>query len=65
MRLAHSNHYECITALELSGVGAEDFNFLASDSNRSFKSAKLLYHFVTGLLTIKMSGFITGLLGLN
>lgn len=56
MRLTHSNHYERITVLKLSGVGAEDFNFLASDSNRSLKSAKLLYHFVTGLLTIKCPG---------
>lgn len=44
MRLTHSNHYERITVLKLSGVGAEDFNFLASDSNRSLESAKLLYH---------------------
>ncbi|KAL4818653.1 hypothetical protein BDW67DRAFT_157064 [Aspergillus spinulosporus] len=57
----HSGH----EVLDFSGVSAEDFNFLASDSHRPLKSAKFTYNFLTGLLTIRMSRFahdtITGL----
>ncbi|KAL4943630.1 hypothetical protein BDV06DRAFT_189533 [Aspergillus oleicola] len=61
----HDNLHTDHEVLDFSGVSAEDFNFLASDSNRPLKSAKLSYNFLTRCLTIKIPGFahetITGL----
>ncbi|GIK03242.1 hypothetical protein Aspvir_007311 [Aspergillus viridinutans] len=40
--------------IQFSNVSAKDFEFLASDKNRTLKSARFSYNFVTECLTIKM-----------
>ncbi|KAL4981361.1 hypothetical protein BDW68DRAFT_193001 [Aspergillus falconensis] len=51
------NRYANYEVPAFSGISIEDFKFLSSNSNRPMKSTKLLYNFLTGLLTIKMPDF--------